>query len=68
MGFLGVLFGQDPSKYEVLEEYLSLVGDDPDNAAHYYDKARKIYSSLGNNDESNRFRLISEKLQSEREF
>ena len=46
---------------EILELYLSLAQEDPQNAADYYQKISRIYSAQGNQEESQRFQLISEK-------
>jgi tetratricopeptide (TPR) repeat protein len=52
----------------VLEMYLSLAEDDPDNASQYFEKVSRIYMTQGNKEESHRFRLISEKLLGEKDF
>jgi tetratricopeptide (TPR) repeat protein len=39
----------------VLEMYLSLAQDDPENASFYYQRVGKIYASLGNETEARRF-------------
>jgi tetratricopeptide (TPR) repeat protein len=48
---------------EVLELYLSLAQEIPQNAAEYYQKISRIYSAQGNEVEAQRFRLISEKYE-----
>ena len=48
---------------EVLELYLSLAQEMPENAADYYQKISRIYSAQGNEVEAQRFRLISEKYE-----
>jgi tetratricopeptide (TPR) repeat protein len=47
---------------EVLELYLSLAQEVPDNAADYYEKVSQIYTAQGNEVEARRFRAIAEKL------
>jgi thioredoxin-like negative regulator of GroEL len=64
--FADISFSLGRHSSAVLEMYLSLAEGDPDNAAYYFEKVSKICSSLGNNEESDRFRLISEKLRSEK--
>jgi tetratricopeptide (TPR) repeat protein len=46
---------------EILELYLSLVQEDPQNAAEYYEKISRIYAIQGNKKESRRFRLFVDK-------
>jgi len=48
---------------EVLELYLSLAQEIPQNAADCYQKISRIYSAQGNEVEAQRFQLISEKYQ-----
>jgi tetratricopeptide (TPR) repeat protein len=48
---------------EVLELYLSLAQEIPENAADYYQKISRIYSAQENEVEAQRFRLISEKYE-----
>ncbi len=43
----------------ILEMYLSLVHEDPDNKAHYYRKIIEIYSALGNEREARRYQSLS---------
>jgi len=47
---------------DILELYLSLVQEDPDNKAHYYQKISQIYSAQGNEKEARRYRLFADKL------
>ncbi len=44
----------------LLELYLSLTREDPENAADYYRKVSRIYWTLGNEEESRRFRWIAD--------
>jgi tetratricopeptide (TPR) repeat protein len=48
---------------EVLEMYLSLAREIPQNAADFYQKISQIYAAKGNEEESQRFRLIAEKYE-----
>ncbi len=50
---------------EILELYLSLAQEIPQNAAENYKKISRIYSVQGNEQESKRFQLISEKYERE---
>ena len=47
---------------DVLELYLSLAQELPDNAADYYEKVSRIYAALENEHEARRFRAIAEKM------
>jgi tetratricopeptide (TPR) repeat protein len=47
---------------DILELYLSLAQEVPDNAADYYEKVSHIYAAQGNDAEARRFRAIAEKL------
>jgi tetratricopeptide (TPR) repeat protein len=44
----------------VLELYLSLVHEDPGNKPHYYRKISRIYSSLGHEEEAERYRAFAD--------
>jgi tetratricopeptide (TPR) repeat protein len=50
---------------EVLELYLSLVRDAPDNKADYYQKISRIYTAQDNPTEARRFELFAEKADKE---
>jgi tetratricopeptide (TPR) repeat protein len=49
---------------DVLELYLSLAQELPDNAADFYEKVSRIYAAQENEHEARRFRAIAEKLSS----
>jgi tetratricopeptide (TPR) repeat protein len=51
---------------KILEIYLSLAGQDPANAAGYYQKVSQIYDALGHEKESLRFRLLALGQESDR--
>jgi len=48
---------------EVLEIYLALTRENPQNAADYYQKISRIYAAQGNEDEARRFQSIFEKYE-----
>jgi tetratricopeptide (TPR) repeat protein len=52
--------GEKPAK--LLELYLSLAGEDPDNRAEYYQRIAQIYESTGKDEEARRYRLMLEGL------
>ena len=43
----------------ILELYLSLVQEAPDNKGYYYRKINEIYTALGNEEEARRYRLLA---------
>lgn len=47
---------------DILDLYLSLAQELPDNAAEYYEKVSRIYAAQGNHTEAGRFRAIAEKM------
>ena len=51
---------------EILELYLSLAREIPENAAGYYDRISHIYTAHGNKLEANRFRSFAKRAQAER--
>jgi tetratricopeptide (TPR) repeat protein len=61
--FADLSFGSGLNTSEVLELYLSLAQEVPQNAAEYYQKICRIYSAQGNEAEARRFQLISEKYE-----
>jgi TolA-binding protein len=60
--FADLSFASGLNTTEVLEIYLSLAREIPRNAAEYYQKISRIYSTQGNEAEARRFELISEKI------
>jgi tetratricopeptide (TPR) repeat protein len=62
--FADLSFASGLNTTAVLELYLSLAREVPQNAAEYYQKISKIYSAQGNREEAQRFQLISEKYES----
>ena len=49
---------------DVLELYLSLAQEDPNNRVYYYQKISQIYSAQGNEQEARRYKLFAQKVQS----
>ena len=62
--FADLSFASGLNTTAVLELYLSLAREVPQNAVEYYQKISKIYSAQGNREEARRFQLISEKYES----
>ena len=48
---------------ETLELYLSLTREDPENQGEYFLRISRIYSSLGNEKESARFRALAREVE-----
>ncbi len=61
--FADLSFASGLNTPAVLELYLSLAGEVPQNAADYYQKISKIYLARGNAEEARRFQQISEKYE-----
>jgi tetratricopeptide (TPR) repeat protein len=61
--FADLSFGSGLNTTEILELYLSLAQEIPENAAEYYQKISRIYASQGNDTEARRFEAISEKYE-----
>jgi tetratricopeptide (TPR) repeat protein len=61
--FADLSFGSGLNTTEILELYLSLAQEVPQNAAEYYQKISRIYSAQGNRVEAQRFQLLSEKYE-----
>jgi TolA-binding protein len=59
--FADLSFASGLNTTEVLEIYLSLARQLPENAADYYQKISQIYSAQGNHEEARRFERIVEK-------
>jgi tetratricopeptide (TPR) repeat protein len=47
----------------ILEMYLSLAQEDPQNTPFYYQRVSQIYSSIGNEEEARRFKLFARQAQ-----
>jgi predicted Zn-dependent protease len=61
--FADLSFASGLNTTAVLELYLSLAREVPQNAVEYYQKISKIYSAQGNREEARRFQQISEKYE-----
>ena len=61
--FADLSFESGHKTSEVLELYLALAQEIPQNAADYYQKISRIYSAQGNEVEARRFQVISEKYE-----
>ena len=62
--FADLSFASGLNTTAVLELYLSLAREVPQNAVEYYQKISRIYSAQGNLEEARRFQRISEKYES----
>ena len=62
--FADLSFASGLNTTTVLELYLSLAREVPQNAVEYYQKISSIYSAQGNLEEARRFQQISEKYES----
>jgi tetratricopeptide (TPR) repeat protein len=62
--FADLSFASNLNTTAVLEIYLSLAREIPQNAAEYYQKISRIYSAQGNLEEARRFQQISEEYES----
>lgn len=52
---------------EILEMYLALAREIPENAAHYFDRISRIYAAQGNPTEAERFRSFARRAAAERD-
>ncbi len=50
---------------ELLEMYLNLAGEVPENAVRYFDRISRIYEAMGNSHEAARFRAFSNRAEKE---
>ena len=57
--------GQYSSK--IVELYISLVHEDPNNRAYYYQKISQIYSAQGNENEARRYQVFAQKSEDRKE-
>lgn len=57
--FADISFESGDYSTGVLEIYLSLVQEDPMNAAFYFQRVSEIYSADGNDEEARRFRVLA---------
>jgi len=62
--FADISFDLGQHSSAILEMYLSLAQEDPENTPFYYQRVSRIYSSLGNEEEAHRFQLFAQHAQS----
>jgi tetratricopeptide (TPR) repeat protein len=62
--FADISFDLGDSSSAILELYLSLAQEDPENAPFYFQRVSQIYSSLGNEEEARRFQIFAQQAQS----
>jgi tetratricopeptide (TPR) repeat protein len=60
--FADICFESGEHTVEILELYLSLIQEDPDNRKGYYQRVSRIYASMGNKTEAGRFRAFADEL------
>jgi tetratricopeptide (TPR) repeat protein len=61
--FADISFDLGQYSSAIMEMYLSLTQEDPENTPFYYQRVSRIYSSLGNEEEARRFRLFAQQAQ-----
>ncbi len=61
--FADISFDLGQHSSAILEMYLSLVQDDPENAPLYFQKISRIYASTGNEEEARRFRVFAQQAE-----
>ena len=62
--FADISFDLGDYSTAILESYLSLAQEDPQNGPFYFQRVSRIYSSQGNEEEARRFQLIAQQAQS----
>jgi len=62
--FADISYNLGDSSSEILELYLSLAQEDPENTPFYFQRVSQIYSSLGNEEEARRFQIFAQQAQS----
>lgn len=58
--FADICFESGEHTVEILELYLSLIQEDPDNRKYYYQRISGIYATMGNETEARRFRAFAD--------
>jgi tetratricopeptide (TPR) repeat protein len=61
--FADISFDSGRHSSAILEIYLSLAQDDPENAPLYFQKVSRIYASMGNEEEARRFRVFAQQAE-----
>ena len=64
--FADISFDLGDSSSAILELYLSLVQEDPENTPFYFQRVSQIYSSLGNEEEARRFQIFAQQAQNKK--
>lgn len=65
--FADISFDLGQHSSAMLEMYLSLAQEDPENNPFYFQRISRIYASLGNEEEARRFQLIAQQAQNGKE-
>ena len=63
--FADISFDLGHNSTAILEMYLSLGQEDPGNAAYYFHRVARIYSSMGNEEEARRFKVFAQQAKNE---
>jgi tetratricopeptide (TPR) repeat protein len=61
--FADISFDLGQHSSAIMEMYLSLAQDDPENAPLYFQKVSRIYASMGNEEEARRFRVFAQQAE-----
>ena len=61
--FADISFDLGQHSSAIMEMYLSLAQDDPENAPLYFQKISRIYASMGNEEEARRFRVFAQQAE-----
>ena len=61
--FADISFDLGQHSSAIMEMYLSLAQDDPENAPLYFLKISRIYASMGNEEEARRFRVFAQQAE-----
>lgn len=61
--FADISFALGQHSSAILEMYLSLAQDDPENALLYFQKISRIYASMGNEEEARRFQVFAQQAE-----
>ena len=61
--FADISFDLGRHSSAIMEMYLSLVQDDPENAPLYFQKISRIYASMGNEEEARRFLVFAQQAE-----
>ena len=65
--FADISFDLGQHSSAMLEMYLSLAQEDPENNPFYFQRVSRIYASLGNEEEARRFKLFAQQAQNGKE-